>query len=95
MLRMPQVEATPLRVKQGQRIRKARKKQDLSLNRLARLAGIDAGNLSRMERGLQDASLAMKCRIATALALRVDELFPDPKTSGASADDAVSREQTA
>ncbi|MFB4312879.1 helix-turn-helix domain-containing protein [Actinomadura sp. 21ATH] len=76
---MPQIEATPLTVHWGKRIRMARQKRELSLNAMARMLEIDAGNLSRVERGLQRLSDEMRVRVATGLGERVDELFAHPE----------------
>lgn len=71
-------EATPLRVHWGKRIREARIARGLSLNGLARVADIDPGNLSRLERGLQGASDEMRVRIAAGVRRPVIELFDYP-----------------
>lgn len=75
---MPQIEATPLTAHWGRRIRRARQDKHLSLNRLARLAEIDPGNLSRIEHGKQGASDEMRLRIAAGLGMKVDALFNYP-----------------
>jgi transcriptional regulator with XRE-family HTH domain len=75
---MPQIEATPLREHWGKRIRAARQQRGLSLNRLARLLEIDAGNLSRIERGRQRMTDERRVLIARGLGTTVDELFDHP-----------------
>lgn len=79
---MPQIEATPLRLVWGRRIQQARKARNLSLNALARCARVDAGNLSRIERGLQRASEDHRSRIAASLGVPVDELFAQDDHDG-------------
>ena len=51
----------------GNFIRQKRKAQNLTLQQLAGLAGADAGNLSRIERGELGISEAMLRKIAAAL----------------------------
>lgn len=75
---MPQIEATPLRKHWGKRIRAARVERGLSINRLARLLEIDAGNLSRIERGRQRVTEERRALIARGLGVSVDELFDHP-----------------
>jgi transcriptional regulator with XRE-family HTH domain len=82
ILGMPQIEATPLTVHWGKRIREARQERGLSVNALARMLEIDAGNLSRVERGLQRLSDDMRVRVAAGVGERVEVLFsyPEPET---------------
>jgi transcriptional regulator with XRE-family HTH domain len=79
---MPQIEATPLTIHWGKRIREARKERGLSLNTMARMLEIDAGNLSRVERGLQRLSDEMRVRVASGVGEQVEVLFsyPEPHT---------------
>lgn len=64
----------------GLRIRKLRKAHQppWTMNRLALLANLDPGQLSRAERGLAGLSLATLARIATLLGLSLAELI-DPE----------------
>jgi len=68
----------------GQRIRKLRKQHNppWSMNRLAIQAEIDAGQLSRAERGLAGIPISKLARIATLLNTSLAELV-DPKHSSA------------
>jgi len=45
-------------------LRKLREQQKVTINQLSQAVGIDVGNLSRIERGLQKASLERAQRIA-------------------------------
>lgn len=65
----------------GDRIRKARQEQGLSLEALAERAGMDAGHLSRGERGLAGIGDDNRIRLASALGRRVEDLFPYPAES--------------
>lgn len=64
--------------KWGDRIRKARQEQGLSLETLALRVGMDAGHLSRGERGLAGIGDDYRIRLASALGQRVEDLFPYP-----------------
>jgi len=66
--------------KVGQRIRRLRKAHQppWTMNRLALLAHLDPGQLSRAERGLAGLSLSTLARIATLLGLSLAELV-DPE----------------
>src|SRR5690606_34040037 len=59
----------------GERIREKRLEQGLTLERVAFDADMDASNLSRIERGMQQPSSALLKRIATALHISVSELY--------------------
>lgn len=63
----------------GARVRKARHEQGLSLELLAARAGIDLAHLSRGERGLAGFGDESRIRLATALGVRVEDLFPYPE----------------
>ncbi len=73
---------TPMNAAIGSRIRQLRKSHQppWSLNRLALLAEIDPGQLSRAERGLAGLSLATIGRIAALLNISLAELV-DPQHS--------------
>jgi transcriptional regulator with XRE-family HTH domain len=70
-----------LRTLWGNQIRAEREAQDLGVTELARLAEMDPGNLSRVERGLQGVSDELRMRIASALGRRVEDLFTYPDNS--------------
>jgi transcriptional regulator with XRE-family HTH domain len=54
----------------GERLRATREAQGKSLRAVARESGVDASNLSRIERGLQRPSLDALVRIGRVLGLR-------------------------
>jgi transcriptional regulator with XRE-family HTH domain len=64
----------------GSAIRAARTKKGLTLNQLAHQAGVDAGNLSRIERGLQSVGIEPLRAIARALGVTVDTLASDEQS---------------
>ena len=51
-----------------------RAKAGLSVTELARRAGVNAGSISRIERGMQSPSLATAVQIATVLEVDVAEI---------------------
>lgn len=55
----------------GKAIRAARKRKDLTLEKLALLVDTDSGNLSRLERGKQGASQELLTKILTVLDLTI------------------------
>lgn len=59
----------------GRSIRDARKTQDLTLKQLARRTGLSVSLLSQIERAESSASISSLFKIATALGLRMAELF--------------------
>jgi DNA-binding response OmpR family regulator len=59
----------------GQTIRDARKLQDLTLKQLARRTGLSVSLLSQIERAESSASISSLYKIASALKLRMAELF--------------------
>lgn len=65
----------------GEAIRRTRLDQELSLADLAARTGIDAGHLSRGERGLAGFGDDYRMRIARALGRPVADLFPYPATN--------------
>lgn len=56
--------------------------RDITLEEMSDLCGVDTGNLSRIERGLQDASLDTLERILKALQIRPHEFFLRLESSG-------------
>jgi len=60
----------------GQNVRKARKKQNISQERLALIAGIDRSYMSRVERGIVSITLQKAYVIAQALECEVQDLLP-------------------
>jgi len=60
----------------GQNVRKARRKQNISQERLALNAGIDRSYMSRVERGIVSITLQKAYVIAEALECDVKELLP-------------------
>lgn len=67
----------------GQRIRSARQSKELTGQQLARLAGISAGYLSEVERGLSAISGEKLVQIADALGMRVSYLLEAPERAPA------------
>ena len=59
----------------GERIRGARKEQDLTLKQVARRTGLSVSLLSQIERAESSASIGSLYRIAVALDVKVGELF--------------------
>jgi DNA-binding NtrC family response regulator len=59
----------------GRVIREARKTQELTLKQLARRTGLSVSLLSQIERAESSASISSLYKIATALRLRMSELF--------------------
>ncbi|MBI3185543.1 MAG: response regulator [Myxococcales bacterium] len=59
----------------GRTIREQRKTQDLTLKQLARRTGLSVSLLSQIERAESSASISSLYKIATALKLRMSELF--------------------
>ena len=61
----------------GQTIRDARKTQELTLKQLARRTGLSVSLLSQIERAESSASISSLYKIASALRLKMSELFGD------------------
>jgi DNA-binding response OmpR family regulator len=59
----------------GDAVRNARKVQDLSLKQLARRCGLSVSLLSQVERAESSASVSSLYKIASALGLKMSELF--------------------
>jgi ribosome-binding protein aMBF1 (putative translation factor) len=59
----------------GRTIREARKSQELTLKQLARRTGLSVSLLSQIERAESSASISSLYKIASALRLRMSELF--------------------
>lgn len=70
-----------LQVRWGEGIRHLRQQRSLSLTRLARLADIDQGQLSKIENGTCGVGDEARYRIAAALGVRVEEIFKYPNTT--------------
>lgn len=66
----------------GGRIRKAREASGLNLHELARLSGISAPALSRIETGKRDLRITSLYRIAAALRIRAPDLLDEPPVEG-------------
>lgn len=62
----------------SQRLRQARRAQELTLATLAERAGLSIGFISQVERGLTTPSMRSLRLLAGALGLRVEELFSHP-----------------
>lgn len=70
-----------LQVQWGSCIRELREEQDMSLVKLARLAEVDQGQLSKIETGQSGVGDEARYRIAKALGRRVEEIFVYPDVS--------------
>jgi transcriptional regulator with XRE-family HTH domain len=66
----------------GARVRALRRRRQLTLKGLGRLAGLSYPFLSQVERGLARPSIASLERIAAALEVPVARLWPTPRSSG-------------
>lgn len=77
-------QVTTLRAEWGIRVRAAREERGLTVSKLAHLADVDQGNLSRVERGVQGVSDEMRMRISKALGIEVADLFIYPPIEEAS-----------
>lgn len=62
----------PERTRIGERIRQIREERGLDARTLAKIADIDAANLSRIENGKYSVGLDVLARIATALGKKID-----------------------
>lgn len=69
-------------MKIGRHIRECRLASGATLEELAHQAGLDASNLSRIERDLQEPSVGCAWRIAAALHIPLSELFDETRTNG-------------
>lgn len=68
----------------GQRIRRMRKANELTQEKLAELADISVVHMSHIETGITKLSLPVIVKIADALDVRVDSLLYDEPRSGVS-----------
>lgn len=75
---MRMTQSAQLRADWGSKVRQAREQRGWTVVQLAQRAGVDPGNLSRLERGLQGASDIMRIRLAAALEAKVADLFAYP-----------------
>ena len=64
-----------LSVNISDRLRELREERDLSIRALGRLSGLSANALSVIERGLSSPSVSTLYKIATALDVRIQDLF--------------------
>lgn len=62
-------------MKVGEKIRALRKSRKMTIPELSRIAGMDPGNISRLERNLQGYSDSSLKKIAEALSVDISELF--------------------
>ncbi len=56
-------------------IRKKREKKGYTIDKLAKLAGMSKGHLSRIERGETEPTITTLSRVAIALKVKVEELY--------------------
>lgn len=66
----------------GQNVRKARRKQSISQENLALIAGIDRSYMSRIERGIVSITLQKAYVIAQALGCELNDLLPTMEQLG-------------
>jgi transcriptional regulator with XRE-family HTH domain len=62
----------------GERIRAARRRQNLSVRELARRAELTPSHVSKIERGMTNPSVGALWKISDVLGLTVSQLFPAP-----------------
>lgn len=77
---MPMKQATSISIHWGANVRSLRLARGLTVVRLARLADIDQGSLSRLENGLINASEETRARVAKALGVEVGAIWNYPKS---------------
>ncbi|MCI9063365.1 MAG: helix-turn-helix transcriptional regulator [Clostridia bacterium] len=56
-------------------IRQKREEMGYTIDKLAKIAGMSKGHLSRIERGETDPSITTLSRVAIALKVKVEELY--------------------
>lgn len=56
-------------------IRQKREEMGYTIDKLAKLAGMSKGHLSRIERGETDPTITTLSRVAIALKVKVEELY--------------------
>ncbi len=56
-------------------IRKKREEKGYTIDKLAKIAGMSKGHLSRIERGETDPTITTLSRVAIALKVKVEELY--------------------
>ena len=71
-------ERSPLYVRWGNQVRKLRKERGLTVARLAQLAEVDLGTVSRVERGHVNASEQTRQQIAQALGVHPGDIWNYP-----------------
>jgi transcriptional regulator with XRE-family HTH domain len=75
--RKSKVSHEPVVARFGERMRQLRLARGLTVERLARLAGLDSGYLGRVERAESAVGIDTAARIAAALKASLAELLPD------------------
>ncbi|GAA4608846.1 helix-turn-helix domain-containing protein [Actinoallomurus liliacearum] len=78
--------ASAARPRIGDRLRRARRQRDLTIERLAQETGLTKGFLSQVERDRANVSVASLLRICEVLGVRVGELFDEEETGLVPAD---------
>ena len=71
------VNRSPLSIRVGREIRKARGRMGLSQERLAELADLSKNYIGNIERGEYEVTVSTLNRIAGALRLKISELLSD------------------
>ena len=71
----PPVATDPLSIAVGEQITRVRERHDLARHQLAKLSGMDANYLWRIEAGRQNLSLRNVARLANAFGITLSELL--------------------
>jgi transcriptional regulator with XRE-family HTH domain len=61
----------------GSNLKRERERRELSMSRLAKMAGMHASEISRLEKGSRDPRLSTMVRLARALEIPLDDLIRD------------------
>lgn len=80
----PSVALPPDMAELGQRVHRIRRRLDMTVDEVGRLADLSAGFISQLERGHGNPSISRLCRLADALGVHVSDLLK-PESSPRSA----------
>lgn len=73
----------------GANIRRFRKRQGLTQERLAEMSDLDFTTIGAAERGVRNLSVESLCRVATSLGLSLNDLIEPPRHPKTSRDEAL------